>query len=140
MLYLVAGVIVLALMYDKTVKSEEVGGSKNFHMSQGMSKEMYTKMHRDGMEQDGLKKFVQLEDRFLQVERNSVCSGMPRFIDAISISDLIKRTFPKYDFSYHTIHLKQAAEPEKIINKSIKCWSSSSASGYQFWYNYSEYT
>ena len=121
MLYLVAGVIVLALMYDKTVKSEEVGGSKNFHMSQGMSKEMYTKMHRDGMEQDGLKKFVQLEDRFLQVERNSVCSGMPRFIDALTLSDLIKRTFPKYDFSYHTIHLKQTAEPEKIINKSIKC-------------------
>ena len=121
MLYLVAGVIVLALMYDKTVKSEEVGGSKNFHMSQGMSKEMYNRMRGDGVSGQELKKFVQLEDRFLQVERNSVCSGMPRFIDALTLSDLIKRTFPKYDFSYHTIHLKQTAEPEKIINKSIKC-------------------
>jgi hypothetical protein len=121
MLYLVAAILVFVLIHEKTTEPDEIGGSKNFHMSQGMSKKMYNQMRKDEVPEKELKKFVQWEDRFLQIERISVCSGLPRFIDAISISDLIKRTFPKYDFSYHTIHLKQAAEPDKIINKSIKC-------------------
>ncbi len=121
MFYIIAGIIVFSMIYEKTVRSEEVDVSKNFYLSHGMSTKMYNRMRADGVSGQELKKFVQLEDRFLQVERNSVCSGMPRFIDALTISDLIKRTFPKYDFSYHTIHLKQTAEPEKIINKSIKC-------------------
>jgi hypothetical protein len=121
MLYLVAAILVFVLIHEKTMEPDEIGGSKNFHMSQGMSKKMYNQMRKDEVPEKELKKFVQWEDRFLQIERISVCSGLPRFIDAISISDLIKRTFPKYDFSYHTIHLKQAAEPDKIINKSIKC-------------------
>ena len=121
MLYLVASILIFALIHEKNTESEEVGKSKNFHMSQGMSKKMYNQMRKDEVPEKELKNFVQWEDRFIQVERNSVCSGVPRFIDAIAISDLIKRSFPKYDFSYHTIHLKQAAEPDKIINKSIKC-------------------
>jgi len=121
LLYIIAGIVVMSMIYENVATSAEIGGSKNFHMSQGNSKEMYNKMVKDNLSAEKVKNFVQWEDRFLQVERNSVCSGVPRFIDAIAISDLIKRSFPKYDFSYHTIHLKQAAEPDKIINKSIKC-------------------
>ena len=123
LLYIIAGIVVMSMIYEKAAMatSAEVGGSKNFHMSQGKSKEIYNKMVKDNLLAEKVKNFVQWEDRFLQVERNSVCSGTPRFIDAIAISDLIKRSFPEYDFSYHTIHLKQTAEPEKIINKSIKC-------------------
>ena len=123
MFYIVAAILIFAFIHEKNTESEseEVGRSKNFHMSRGMSKKMYNQMRKDEVSDNELKNFVQWEDRFLQVERNSVCSGVPRFIDAIAISDLIKRSFPKYDFSYHTIHLKQAAEPDKIINKSIKC-------------------
>jgi hypothetical protein len=121
MFYIIAAIVVFSMMYEKTIRSDEVPGSKNFHMSQGKSKEMYYKMVNDDLSSEKVKNFVQWEDRFLQVERNSVCSGVPNFIDAVAISDLIKRSFPKYDFSYHTIHLKQTAEPEKRINKNVKC-------------------
>lgn len=121
MIYIILTLIILALMYEKRVKSEEVEGSKNFHVSDGASKTMYLQMHKDGLGRDALKMFVQLEDRLLGIERTSVCTGMPYIVQASLISNKIKETFPKYDFSYHTIHLKQIAEPNKIINTKIKC-------------------
>ena len=83
MLYLVAAILVFVLIHEKTTEPDEIGGSKNFHMSQGMSKKMYNQMRKDEVPEKELKKFVQWEDRFLQIERISVCSGLPRFIDAI---------------------------------------------------------
>ena len=41
--------------------------------------------------------------------------------DISKISNKIKDIFPKYNFSYHTIHLKQVAEPNKYINILISC-------------------
>jgi hypothetical protein len=113
--------IALALIYEKVNVTDEVAGSKNFHLSGGASKQMYLLMHKNGMSQEGLKKFVQLEDRFLQIERNSVCSGIPNYVEGAVISNLIKELFPKYNFAYHTIHLKQIGEPLKIVNTKIKC-------------------
>ena len=113
--------IVLALIYEKRNQSDEVAGSKNFHLSGGASKQMYLLMHKEGMSQENLKKFVQLEDRFLQIERNSVCSGVPHIVEATSLSNLIKDMFPRYNFAYHMIHLKQIAEPTKTVNDRIKC-------------------
>lgn len=119
--YVLIAAIVLALISEKANTSEEVAGSKNFYLSEGASKQMYLRMHRDGMSQENLKKFVQLEDRLLQIERNSVCSGVSHIIEATVISNLIKELYPKYNFAYHTIHLKQVAEPTKTVNTKIKC-------------------
>ena len=113
--------IALALIYEKVNVTDEVAGSKNFHLSGGASKQMYLLMHKNGMSQEGLKKFVQLEDRFLQIERNSVCSGIPNYVEGAVISNLIKELFPKYNFAYHTIHLKQIGEPLKIVNTRVTC-------------------
>ena len=121
MIYIILAIILLALMYEKRSKSEEVEGSKNFYVSEGASKKMYLQMHKDGLGRDALKMFVQLEDQFLGIERTSVCTGMPYILQAGLISNKIKETFSKYDFSYHTIHLKQIAEPNKIVNRKIKC-------------------
>ena len=114
-------IIVFVILYEKKNMSDEVAGSKNFHLSGGMSKNMYLLMHREGMSQENLKKFVQLEDRLLQIERNSVCSGISHIVEATAVSNLIKDMFPKYNFAYHTIHLKQVAEPIKIVNTLITC-------------------
>lgn len=119
--YVLLAAIAFALVYEKSNQSEEVAGSKNFHLSGGASKQMYLHMHRNGMSQENLKKFVQLEDRLLQIERNSVCSGMSHIIEATVISNLIKELFPMYNFAYHTIHLKQVAEPTKTVNTRITC-------------------
>ena len=119
--FVLLALIALALVYEKVNVTDEVAGSKNFHLSGGASKQMYLLMHKNGMSQEGLKKFVQLEDRFLQIERNSVCSGIPNYVEGAVISNLIKELFPKYNFAYHTIHLKQIAEPLKILNTRVRC-------------------
>jgi len=119
--FVLLAILAIALIYDKRNQSDEVAGSKNFHLSGGASKQMYLLMHRNGMKQEDLKKFVQLEDRFLQIERNSVCSGVPHIIEATTLSNLIKELFSSYNFAYHTIHLKQVAEPTKSVNTKIKC-------------------
>lgn len=121
MIYIFIALIILALMFDTHTNSEEVEDSKHFHLSNGASKNMYLRMHGDGMHRDMLKKFVQLEDQFLLLEKTSVCSGSSKIVQATLISNKIKETFPNYNFSYHTNHLKQIAEPKKFINLKIKC-------------------
>ena len=121
MIYIILVFIILALMYEKRTKSDEVESSKNFSVSDGASKKVYLQMHKDGLGRDALKMFVQLEDQFLGIERTSVCSGIPYIVQASLLSNKIKETFPKYDFSYHAEHLKQIAEPSKIINRNITC-------------------
>ena len=121
MIYILAILVVVFLMYDKHTKSDEVDGSKYFYISDGDSKAMYVKMHADGVSSDRLKNFLLMEDEFLSMEQQSVCTGIPLIIQAGVLSNKIKETFPKYDFSYHTIHLKQIAEPNKQVNTKIKC-------------------
>lgn len=101
--YAILILLALALMREKRKKSEEVEGSKNFHMSEGGSKGIYLEMHADGVSHEDLKKFVKMEDQFLELER----SGQPHIVRATCLSNKIKETFPKYDFSYHSTHLKR---------------------------------
>jgi hypothetical protein len=119
--FVLLALVALALIYEKATQTEEIAGSKNFHLSGGMSKQMYLLMHRQGVGAEDLKKFVRLEDRFLQIERNSVCLGVSHTVEATALSNLIKDMFPKYNFAYHGIHLKQIAEPTKTVNNRIKC-------------------
>tara|TARA_B000000565_G_C23629422_1_gene318185 strand:- start:142 stop:384 length:243 start_codon:yes stop_codon:yes gene_type:complete len=78
-------------------------------------------MHADNIGDNALKRFVEMEDDFLFLEQKSVCTGIPHIVQASKISNKIKDAFPSYDFSYHTFHLKQTAEPGKTINRKIKC-------------------
>jgi len=119
--YVLLGIVLIALIYEKKLDINEVVGSKNFHLSYGVSKEMYNLMKSDGVNSEDLKKFVQLEDRLLQVERNSICSGVSHIVEATVLSNLIKEMFPKYNFAYHTIHLKQIGEPTKVLNTRVTC-------------------
>ena len=121
MIYLILGIIAFVLIYEARSKSEEVSGSKYFHLSHGASRDMYLKMRGDGMNEKGLKRFVLMEDRLLQIETMSVCSGLPNIVEATTLSNMIKEIFPKYNFAYHTTHLKQIAEPLKTVNTRVTC-------------------
>lgn len=121
MIYVLLGLLIFIFFFDTKSKADEVEGSKYFHVSDGASRNMYLNMHRDGMSRDKLKRFVQLEDRLLHLEKLSVCSGLSHIVQATIISNKIKESFPKYTFSYHTIHLKQIAEPNKGVNLKITC-------------------
>jgi hypothetical protein len=92
-----------------------------FHLSDGNSKEMFIKMKNYGLPQERLKEFIMLEDNFLRIEQESVCKGVSMKYEGFAVSDKIKSKFIGYDFSYHTIHLKQIAEPTKLINRNITC-------------------
>jgi hypothetical protein len=121
MLYLVIAIVLLFFLFEKRKISDEVDISEFFYISNGISKDTYVLMHKDGMTKEELDKFVYMEDRFLQYEKDSVCLGITQIVPATVLSNKIKEAFPKYNFSYHTIHLKQIAEPKKSINLKIKC-------------------
>jgi len=119
MLYVIIAVIVLFILYEKRKVTDEVDKSTNFHISNGISKDTYDLMRIGGSSNEDLKKFVEMEDRFLGYEKSSVSTGVTELVQAITLSNKIKETFPKYNFSYHTIHLKQIAEPNKLVNTKI---------------------
>lgn len=121
MLYILLAIIVMFLLLEKNKTSDEVDTSKFFYISNGLSKDTYILMTKDGMSKEQLEKFVAMEDRFLEYERDAVCLGISQIVSATTLSNKIRETFPKYNFSYHTIHLKQIAEPKKSINPYIKC-------------------
>ena len=121
LLYILITLVMLFILYESHPTAEEIGGSTHFFLSGGASRDMYLRMHQDGMSQEDLNTFVFFEDTLLQIERDSVCTGITRIVEAIAISNIIKEKFPKYNFDYHTIHLKQTGEPTKTVNSRIKC-------------------
>jgi len=121
MIYVVLFVVILCLMHEKHTKVEEVEGSHFFYLSGGASKDVYEKMRRNDMSDEELKDFIMMEDQLLGLEQKAVCTGIPYSLQGNGISKKIKEKFPKYNFNYHTIHLKQLAEPGKTINRRIVC-------------------
>lgn len=125
MIWILVILIIAFFVFGAQYTEDNVGvlgyKTKNFHMSHGMSKKMFETMKQDGMSDETLKEFVMMEDRLLEVERKSVCSQTARQFEAVGVSDQIKKRFVGYDFSYHAKHIKQASEPEKMINRSITC-------------------
>jgi len=63
--------------------------------------------------------FLELETSLLELETLAVNNGVVMIKEATFISNRIKELFPMYDFSYHGIHLKQIAEPTKLINTGL---------------------
>jgi hypothetical protein len=125
MIWILVILIIAFFVFGAQYTEDNVGvlgyKTKNFHMSHGMSKKMFETMKQDGVSDETLKEFVMMEDRLLEVERKSVCSQTARQFEAVGVSDQIKKRFMGYDFSYHSKHIKQASEPEKMINRSITC-------------------
>ena len=118
-------IIVLFVLRDIDITGERVSvlgfSTKYFYMSNGESKKMYEQMRKDGIPDESLKEFIMMEDRFLNLERLSVCTQTSRIIEAFGLSKQITDGFLGYDFSYHAKHLKQISEPHKLINRSIVC-------------------
>ena len=67
--------------------------TKNFHLSNGMSQSTFYSMKEGGISDTSLKEFLIMEDRFLELEKLSVCSGMSRKYESFELSKLIKDTF-----------------------------------------------
>jgi len=111
-------------MFPKTDKQVHIDNlhSNNFEISPD-SRKMFHKMLKDGLSKESLKKFVTMEDRFLEYEKESACMGRDRVLDATSLDQAIRDTFMAYDFTYHIKHLKQISETKRVINPYLKCYS-----------------
>lgn len=124
-IWIILFVIALFLLSDVDITGEKVTvlgySTQYFYMSHGESKNIFEKMRKDGLPDESLKEFIMMEDRFLNLERLSVCTQTSRKMEAFGLSKQIKEQFLGYDFSYHTKHLKQISEPYKLINRSIVC-------------------
>ena len=101
-------ILAFVIMYI-SAECGEINGSKNFHVSNGMSKQKYEQMKKDGVSANDLKLFISLEDKLLGFEKEKTS----RIKEALLVSNQIKENFKKYDFSYHTKHIKNIAEPYK---------------------------
>lgn len=112
----------LLLVRNDQRNIEEVEGSKHFYLSDGKSKQIYEQMKRDKLSEQSLKEFVYMEDRFLQLEKMSVCQQISYASEATGISENIKTRFGHYDFRYHQVHIKQCSEPNRLINHKIICY------------------
>ncbi len=95
--------------------------SSYFHISGGASRDIFEKMKSEGVSEQSLTEFAQMEDQFLGMEKESACFKRSRKMEAIALSQQIKERFKGYNFAYHTLHIKQIAEPDKQINKHLVC-------------------
>jgi len=101
----------------------EVGNyvCQHFDISGGMSLEILKKMRDDGLCQERLEEFATLEDEFLYLERQTVCTGKSYKIPMTELDRQIRDRFSSYDFKYHNLHIKQASEPTKQVNPWLTC-------------------
>ena len=121
-IFLVVLVLVFTLWTKPSIEVK-VGGyeSSYFHISGGASRDMFEKMKIEGVSEQSLTEFAQMEDQFLSMEKESACFKRSRKMEAIALSQQIKERFKGYNFSYHTLHIKQVAEPDKNVNKHLVC-------------------
>ena len=123
MLLLAVALFLLCMLIPKADKQVTVGTlrSKNFEISPN-SRDMFDKMRKDRISSENLKKFVTMEDRFLEYEKDSACRGIDRRVEGGKLDQLIRETFMAYDFTYHTKHMHQIAEQNRSINPYLTCF------------------
>ena len=105
---------------DSTIEKQGTAGgykTKYFPLSGGESLRVLNEMKDNKTHESTLQEFAQMEDALMKMEYNTVMGGGSYHIQGISLSRDIKERFMGYDFRYHDIHLKQMAEPYKLINK-----------------------
>jgi len=121
MIFILA-VILLFIIFSKRQHSDQItlDGYKTNNFDQ-YSREMYERLKNSGFSTQTLKDFLMMEDKLLEYEKISACSNISSTKEVIRMSEKIKQRFLGYDFSYHTMHIKQSAEPNKFINKNLVC-------------------
>lgn len=126
-MYLILGallLIIIMIRMPKANKQVTAGNYRttNFEISPE-SRKIFEKMKKDGVPVEGLKRFIIMEDRFLEYEKDTVCRRISRKAEAIAMDQAIKDAFRGYNFTYHTKHLTQMFHMDKKLNPYLKCFS-----------------
>lgn len=75
-----------------------------------------------GYSEETLKELAMMEDQFLEFENQTVCQRVSRLREAMTLDQQMKDRFQGWDFHHHQKHIKQMAEPNKLINKNLSCF------------------
>lgn len=123
MLTIILAIIIIIVMIPKKEYQVVTGNVKsmNFEICPE-SRAMFEKMVANGVSGEQLRKFVMMEDKFLEYEKDSVCRKIDRVREAGMLDQAIREEFGGYDFTYHSKHIKQISEQNRIINPNLKCW------------------
>ena len=116
-------IYILTSSYTASTTQARIGSyeTSNFKISGGASLNTFNDMKANSMSDENLLKFATMEDKFLEYEKQAVCYRNQTLHFAIAMSQQIQELFPSYNFSHHTLHLKQISEPDKMVNKNLSC-------------------
>ena len=112
-------------MFSQRIKTKteqiSIGDYKTIHFQKD-SREFFEKTESEtNYSEETLEELAMMEDQFLSYEKQTVCDGISRLREASTFDQQMKDRFVSLDFMHHQIHIKQMAEPSKLINKNLKC-------------------
>lgn len=113
--------VILLTLYNTTQETNQVTignyQTKNFSKE---SKKLFEKFQKLYSKQT-LQEYAMMEDLFIQYEKQSVCSGVSRLREAVTLDQQMKDKFQGWNFYHHQKILKQISEPSKLIDQSLQC-------------------
>jgi len=103
----------LAYVLARLFPRGQVNGTEYFDSK---SKNMYKQMKEDGLSDQSLKEFADMQDLMLKYQHDAVYDKIDRSKEAKQLSDQIKKRFAGYDFSYHSSYIQQSKKYDVFIN------------------------
>jgi len=115
----------ILIMFSERIKTKtdqlSIGDYKTIHFQKD-SKKFFEEVELEtNYSEETLQELAMMEDQFLSYERQTVCDGVSRLREASTLDQQMKDRFSALDFMHHQIHIKQMAEPSKLVNKNLKC-------------------
>ena len=115
----------ILIMFSERIKTKtdqlSIGDYKTIHFQKD-SRKFFEKVESEtNYSEETLQELAMMEDQFISYERQTVCDGVSRLREASTLDQQMKDRFSALDFMHHQIHIKQMAEPSKLVNKNLKC-------------------
>ena len=91
-------ILYISFEYTKSSKQAFVGNyeTRFFDISGGHSLDVFNQMKKSSYSDETLLKFATMEDKFLSLEKEVVCNGSNRRLEAMDLSQQIIELFPNY--------------------------------------------
>jgi hypothetical protein len=110
---IVLSIGLLAYVVSRLFPKDQINGTQYFDTK---SKNTYTQMKEDGLSEQSLKEFTDMQDLMLKYQHDAVYDKIDRSKEAKQLSEQIKKRFAGYDFSYHSSYIQQSQKYDVFIN------------------------
>jgi len=103
----------LAYVVSRMFPRDQINGTRYFDSN---STNMYKQMKEDGLSNQSLKEFTDMQDLMLEYQHSAVYDKIDRSKEVKQLSEQIKKRFAGYDFSYHSSYIQQSQKYDVFIN------------------------